>query len=291
MILAAGGFEADPELRREHLGEGWENAKVRGTPYNTGEMIAAALAAGAAKGGDWGTCHRVQWDAFTANNESNRELTNRLTRQSYPLGIIVNRDGERFLDEGADFRNYTYAKYGKEILQQPGSVAYQIFDATLRPMLRTEEYEMPGISVDRPTRSRSWPQDRRRSRSAGEDRHRVQHLDRHLGRLRSRTSRTAARRQRNPSRATGRCPLDTGPFYAYGVTCGITFTFGGVKSDTHGRVLNEDGSPSPGCSSAVKCSADCSAPTTPVAPGSPPACLRPPRRSAGLGSVTHRPAS
>lgn len=75
-------------------------------------------------------------------------MTNRLTRQSYFLGVIVNREGKRFLDEGADYRNYTYAKYGKEILKQPGSVAYQIFDAELRKMLRTEEYDMPGISVE-----------------------------------------------------------------------------------------------------------------------------------------------
>ena len=147
VILASGGFESNPDWREEHLGRGWRNAKVRGTPYNTGEMIAAALAIGAAKGGDWSTAHSVQWDAFTPDNESNRELTNRLTRQSYPLGIIVNREGRRFLDEGADFRNYTYAKYGERILKQPGSIAFQIFDATLRPMLRSEEYDMPGISV------------------------------------------------------------------------------------------------------------------------------------------------
>jgi hypothetical protein len=47
VILGAGGFESNPAWRREHLGEGWENAKVRGTPFNTGEMLAAALEAGA----------------------------------------------------------------------------------------------------------------------------------------------------------------------------------------------------------------------------------------------------
>ncbi len=57
---------------------------------------------------------------------------------------MVNREGRRFLDEGADFRNYTYAKYGREVLAQPGSIAYQIFDAATRPLLRTEEYDMPG---------------------------------------------------------------------------------------------------------------------------------------------------
>uniref|UniRef100_UPI002810A0A0 FAD-dependent tricarballylate dehydrogenase TcuA n=1 Tax=Microbacterium sp. TaxID=51671 RepID=UPI002810A0A0 len=147
VVLAAGGFESNPELREQHLGPGWANAKVRGTPYNTGDMLLAALEIGAQRGGDWSTCHSVQWDAGAELNESNRELTNRLTRQSYPLGIIVNRDGERFLDEGADFRNYTYAKYGREILAQPGSVAWQVFDAALRPALRTEEYDMPGIGV------------------------------------------------------------------------------------------------------------------------------------------------
>ncbi|MFC4903976.1 FAD-dependent tricarballylate dehydrogenase TcuA [Kocuria oceani] len=241
VILTAGGFQSDPSWRREHLGKGWENAKVRGTPYNTGDMIAAALNVGAAKGGDWSTCHSVQWDAFTATNESNRELTNRLTRQSYPLGIIVNTEGKRFLDEGADFRNYTYAKYGKEILKQPGSVAYQIFDATLRPMLRTEEYDMPGISVATadtieelaakigldPTALTQTIQDYNAS------------IDRTVEF--DPTIKDGRKADTTPPKSNWASPLETGPFYAYGVTCGITFTFGGVKADTHGRVLDADG--------------------------------------------------
>lgn len=241
VILTAGGFEADPEWRRKHLGQGWENAKVRGTPYNTGDMIAAALEIGAAKGGDWGTCHSVQWDAFTATNESNRELTNRLTRQSYPFGIIVNTDGKRFLDEGADFRNYTYAKYGKEILKQPGSVAYQIFDAGIRPMLRSEEYEMPGISVevadtleDLAVKIGVDPESLSKT---------VTDFNNSIDRSipfdpNIKDGRKAAT---EPVKSNWAAPIETGPFYAYGVTCGITFTFGGIKSDTHGRVLDADG--------------------------------------------------
>lgn len=241
VILTAGGFEADPEWRREHLGQGWENAKVRGTPYNTGDMIAAALEIGAAKGGDWGTCHSVQWDAFTATNESNRELTNRLTRQSYPFGIIVNTDGKRFLDEGADFRNYTYAKYGKEILKQPGSVAYQIFDAGIRPMLRSEEYEMPGISVevadtleDLAVKIGVDPESLSKT---------VTDFNNSIDRSipfdpNIKDGRKAAT---EPVKSNWAAPIETGPFYAYGVTCGITFTFGGIKSDTHGRVLDAGG--------------------------------------------------
>ncbi|WP_077488193.1 FAD-dependent tricarballylate dehydrogenase TcuA [Sinomonas mesophila] len=241
VILTAGGFEADPRWRRDYLGEGWENAKVRGTPYNTGDMIAAALRIGAAKGGDWSTCHSVQWDAFTPTNESNRELTNRLTRQSYPLGIIVNTEGKRFLDEGADFRNYTYAKYGKEILKQPGSVAYQIFDAALRPMLRSEEYEMPGISVAtadtieelaaqigiEPEALAKTVADYNAS------------IDRSVGF--DPNIKDGRRADTTPPKSNWASSLETGPFYAYGVTCGITFSFGGVKADTHGRVLDAEG--------------------------------------------------
>jgi tricarballylate dehydrogenase len=246
VILASGGFESNPDWREEHLGRGWRNAKVRGTPYNTGEMIAAALAIGAAKGGDWSTAHSVQWDAFTPDNESNRELTNRLTRQSYPLGIIVNREGNRFLDEGADFRNYTYAKYGERILKQPGSIAFQIFDATLRPMLRSEEYDMPGISV--------VTADSIEQLGAELDIDAPQFtatiaeynasIDTTIPFDPTVKDGRAARVE--PPKSNWATPLETAPFYAYPVTCGITFTFGGLKGDVDGRALAESGDPIPG---------------------------------------------
>lgn len=246
VVLAAGGFEASPELRRRHLGEGWEHAVVRGTPYNTGRMIEAAIGIGADRGGDWSTAHSVQWDAKAENNASNRELTNRLTRQSYPLGIIVNNDGERFLDEGADFRNYTYAKYGKVILEQPGSVAYQIFDATLRPMLRTEEYDMPGIGVYQADTLTSL------ARSIGVDplalAGTVADFNGNIvtDAAFDPTVKDGRRSTATPPKSNWASAIEKPPFYAYPVTCGITFTFGGLKSDTEGRVLHVDGSAIPG---------------------------------------------
>lgn len=241
VIIAAGGFESSPELRETELGEGWANAKVRGTPFNTGELLTAALRLGAARGGDWSTCHSVQWDAFTEHNESNRELTNRLTRQSYPLGIIVNREGERFLDEGADFRNYTYAKYGREILAQPGSVAWQIFDATLRPMLRSEEYDMPGISVE--TADTIGELAEKIGVPAEALEHTVSIFNESIDRSITfdPTVKDGRHAAVTPPKSNWASPLETGPFYAYGVTCGITFTFGGVKTDIDGRVQREDG--------------------------------------------------
>ncbi|MCH6468863.1 FAD-dependent tricarballylate dehydrogenase TcuA [Sinomonas terrae] len=246
VILASGGFEANRELRREHLGPGWENAKVRGTPFNTGQMLTAALELGAAKGGDWGSCHSTQWDAFTPGNESNRELTNRLTRQSYPLGIIVNSRGERFVDEGEDFRNYTYAKFGKDILEQPGSIAYQIFDAALRPMLRSEEYEMPGVSVEtadtlEELAERIGLDPEALAKTVNDYNNSIDPsipFDPNI--------KDGRRANTTPVKSNWATPLATGPFYAYPVTCGITFTFGGLKSDTQGRVIDTAGDHIPG---------------------------------------------
>jgi tricarballylate dehydrogenase len=246
VVLAAGGFESDPLRRRRHLGAGWEHARVRGTPHNTGDMIDAALRIGAAKGGDWTSAHSVQWDAFHPDNESNRDLTNRLTRQSYPLGIIVNRDGRRFVDEGADFRNYTYAKYGAAVLRQPGSIAYQIFDGRLRPLLRAEEYDMPGASVE------VAPSIEQLAGRIGVD---PAGLAATVARFNASIDRTVAfdpsvkdgrRAATEPPKSNWASPLEQPPFYAYPVTCGITFTFGGIRGDGHARVLDAHGDPVPG---------------------------------------------
>ena len=241
VILAAGGFESNAALRKEHLGNGWENAKVRGTQFNRGEVLLLALDAGAARSGGWGSAHSVQWDAFAKDNESNKVLTNRLTRQGYPLGILVNTQGERFLDEGANFRNYTYAKYGKEVLHQPGSLAYQIFDATTRALLKTEEYDMPGISV---VVAETIPE---LASKIGVDEEQLTatmsafngSIDRSMPFDPTILDRRSAATE--PPKSNWACPLETSPYYAFPVTCGITFTFGGLKSDTYGRVLDANG--------------------------------------------------
>ncbi|AXB42280.1 FAD-dependent tricarballylate dehydrogenase TcuA [Amycolatopsis albispora] len=246
VVLAAGGFEASAELRREHLGEGWQRAKVRGTPFNTGDMLTAAIKAGAATHGDWSTCHSVAWDAWAEHNESNRELTNQLTRGGYPLGIVVNRRGERFIDEGADFRNYTYARYGARILEQPDGLAFQLFDATTRPRLRTEEYDMPGASVVQADTLAELAEGIGVDAAALE--RTVRQFNASIDRdvpldLAVKDGRAA---RVDPPKSHWASPLETAPYYAFPVTCGITFTFGGLRADTHGRVLDPAGAPLPG---------------------------------------------
>ena len=246
IVIASGGFEANAQWRQRYLGEGWQHAKVRGTPYNTGDLIGAALEIGADRGGDWMTCHSVPWDASYPENESNRTLTNRLNRYGYPLGIVVNRRGQRFLDEGADFRNYTYAKYGKAILEQPGSVAFQVFDASSRSMLDAYEYEMPGIipivadSVEELAAAMDIDVDGfvRTVRGFNSS------ID--TGHPFDLTIKDGRRASVEPVKSNWASAIQTPPYYAYPVTCGISFTFGGLRGDVDGRVLDGSGAAIPG---------------------------------------------
>ena len=220
---------------------------MRGNPLNTGEVLLAALDAGAAPFGDWSSCHSVAWDAGADEGGGDRELTNQYTRSGYPLGVMVNRDGRRFVDEGADYRNYTYARYGRDILAQPGGVAFQLFDAKLRPLLRAEEYDS--------------------ARVTGAQAGTLAELAERLGIDAAQLDATvrefnAAIRDEVPFDAAvkdGRAAagieppkshwaqaLDTPPYYGFAVTCGVTFTFGGVHIDEHARVLDASGAPIPG---------------------------------------------
>ena len=144
VVLASGGFEANTEMRARYLGQGWDRVKVRGTRFNTGETLRMALDIGAMPAGHWQGCHATPIDANAAavGELSMTDLTNRL---SYPFSIMVNKTGRRFADEGEDTGGYTYAKMGRMIMNEPGGVAYQIFDQKTLHLLE-ERYET-GVPV------------------------------------------------------------------------------------------------------------------------------------------------
>jgi len=242
VVLAAGGFESNPEMREEHLGAGWNLAIVRGNPLNTGEVLQMALDLGATPFGDWSSCHSVAWDSGAPAGGGDRELTNQLTRQSYPIGIVVNSDGKRFVDEGADFRNYTYAKYGREILRQPGGAAWQIFDAVTRPLLRKEEYDSSPISKEEADTIEDL------AIALGIDPKGLQRtVEEFNAAIVDRPFDPAVKDQRasrvQPPKSNWASAIAEPPFYGFAVSCGITFTFGGVRIDEHARVLTGDGTP------------------------------------------------
>src|SRR5207237_2467187 len=149
VVLASGGFEANAEWRTRYLGPGWDLAKVRGTRFNTGGGIAMALEIGASPCGNWSGCHAVGWDR-NAPEFGDLAVGDNFQKHSYPFGVMVNALGKRFVDEGADFRNYTYAKYGREILAQPHQFAWQVFDSKVTHLLR-DEYRIKQVTRVRAT--------------------------------------------------------------------------------------------------------------------------------------------
>jgi tricarballylate dehydrogenase len=246
VVLAAGGFQADPEQRTRYLGPGWELAKVRGTRFNTGDGIRMALAVGAAPTGNWSGCHAVAWER-NAPEFGDLTVGDQFQKHSYPWGIYINAEGKRFLDEGADFRNYTYAKYGRVILSQPGQFAWQIFDAKVKAQLR-DEYRIKQVT-------------KRTGNTLEELVAKLEDTDQKTALEEIRQYNAAVQTQIpfNPNTKDGRCTknlkinksnwantLDTPPFEAYAVTCGITFSFGGLKINTSAQVMSSDGAPIPG---------------------------------------------
>ena len=249
VVLACGGFESNPRMRAAYLGPNWDIAKVRGTPYNTGEGLQMALDAGALPYGHWSGCHAVAWDA-AAPPTGDLDLTNLLTKQSYPIGIVVNAEGQRFVDEGADFRNFTYAKYGAEILRQPGGLAYQLFDAKTEPLLRQDEYTAPGVSRFEANTIRALAEKMGLAPEALEQTVEGFNAAVQPGEFNPAIKDGKRTEGISPPKSNWAQPLDSPPFYGFAVTCGITFTFGGLGIDEDARVLDQSGQPIPGLHAA-----------------------------------------
>ena len=243
VVLACGGFEANAAWRTRYLGAGWELAKVRGTRFNTGDGIRMALDAGAASRGHWSGCHAVAWD-LNAPDFGDLTVGDNFQKHSYPLGVMLNAEGRRFVDEGADFRNYTYAKYGREVLRQTGQFAWQLFDAKVAPLLR-DEYRIKQVTK---VTADSLPA--LVGKLEGVDANQaLETLAEFNAAVQTETPFDPARRDGraalgiSPPKRNWANALDTPPFVAYGVTCGITFTFGGLHVDAEARVIGEDGAP------------------------------------------------
>ncbi|SIT72490.1 FAD-dependent tricarballylate dehydrogenase TcuA [Edaphobacillus lindanitolerans] len=245
IILACGSFEANKEMRKNNIGEEWEAAIVRGTEYNTGDGIDMALRVGARRFGQWDGCHAIGTDANAPKSGDFNKPGDIFKKHSYPLSIMVNKDGQRFVDEGADFRNYTYAKYGKEVLRQPDHIAFQIFDSKVRPLLR-EEYNLEEATVYKAATIEELAEQLPIASEAF-----LSTINYYNAAVQEGDFNPSIKDGKHtegimPPKTNWANTIDKGPFYAYPVTCGITFAFGGVHVDPEGHVLNENEQPIPG---------------------------------------------
>jgi tricarballylate dehydrogenase len=243
VVLACGGFEANAEWRTRYLGPGWDLAKVRGSRFNTGDGIRMALDIGASACGNWSGCHAVQWE-INAPEFGDLKVGDQFQKHSYPFGILINAAGKRFVDEGADFRNYTYAKYGRAVLEQPGQFAWQIFDQKVKHLLR-DEYKIRQITKVTANTIEDFAEKLDGVNAAA-----------FLDTIKEWNAAVRKDVPFNPNVKDGRCTqdltvtksnwantIDTPPFEGYALTCGITFTFGGLRINNGAQVLNTDYQP------------------------------------------------
>jgi tricarballylate dehydrogenase len=242
VVLGCGGFEANAAWRAQYLGRPWDHAKVRGTPHNQGDGLRIALEIGALAWGQWSGCHATPINA-EAPPFGDRQLTDKTNRLSYLYGVMINRAGLRFVDEGEDQALFTYAKFGGAILNQPGGVAWQIFDAKVKDLLEPRYATSQPIVAERLDDL-------------------VHKLDfDHAAAIRTLSDFNAAAGHGsfNPGERDGMAThglplpksnwaqkLDAPPFLAYPVTGGITFSFGGLKINQRAQVLGTDWNPIPG---------------------------------------------
>jgi tricarballylate dehydrogenase len=239
VVLACGGFEANAEMRARYLGPGWELAKVRGSRFNQGDGLTMAMNIGAGGKGNWSGAHATGWD-MNAPDFGDVNVGDQFQKHSYIFGLLINAHGKRFVDEGLDFHSFTYAKYGGEVLKQPGQFAWQVFDSKALPMLRSEYRIKMMTKVTADTLEELAG--KLEGVNAGQFLETVREYNAAV--MKDVPFQHTVKDGKGtvgiePPKSNWAQALDTPPYVAWGTTCGITFTFGGLRiAPENGQVLD-----------------------------------------------------
>jgi tricarballylate dehydrogenase len=233
-VLACGGFESNLAWLREAWGPPAENFIVRGTPHNMGRVLKVLLAKGAKQVSDPTQGHCVAIDARSPRYDGG--IVTRVDAVS--LGIVVNRDAQRFYDEGEDFWPKRYAIWGRLVAGQPDQIAYSIIDAKsmgkfmppVFPPVRANTlgelasaFKLDGAGLERTVA------DFNAAVRPGTFDHTI--FD------------DCRTENLTPAKTHWARRIDTPPFYGYPLRPGITFTYLGVAIDERARMLMDNGMP------------------------------------------------
>ena len=235
VVVASGGFEANLDWLGEYWGNATRNFIVRGSRYNTGEMLKMLLGLKARTVGNLSQFHSVAVDARSPKYDGG--IVTRI--DSIPFGITVNKEGERFYDEGEDLWPKRYAIWGKLIAEQPDQKAYSIIDSKARVLFLPTVFE--------PETAESIPS---LAAKLGID---PDALSKTVDEYNRSTSENCVFNPgllddcgtsdlRLPKSHWAR-PIDTSPYYGYPFRPGITFTYFGTEVNERAQVLSADGSP------------------------------------------------
>ena len=235
LVAASGGFQANRNWLREYWGDAADNFQIRGTPFAQGVVLKDLLAQGVQEVGDPTQFHAVANDARAPMEDGG--LAMRL--DCVPFAVVVNRNVERFYDEGEDVWPKRYAIWGRLIAQQPGQVALAVTDSqavrnflpSVYPPYKADS--IAGIAAQ-----------------AGMDAAKLEKVVADYnaavvpGTFQPMVPDDCRTQGLVPPKSHWARRIDQPPYYAYPLRPGITFTFLSVKVDEKARVLMADGKPS-----------------------------------------------
>jgi tricarballylate dehydrogenase len=227
IVVASGGFQANEQWMKEAWGDAADHFIIRGTPYNRGTILRNLMEQGADTAGDPRQCHAVAVDARAPKYDAG--IVSRL--DCVRFSIVVNRQGQRFYDEGEDFWPKRYAIWGRLVAQQPQQIAYAIIDAKVAenfmpsvfPTISADSIELLAREIDvDPTALNDTVTSFNAAVIPGY--YDTADLDD------CKTDGIV------PPKSHWALKIDTPPFFAYPLRPGITFTYLGLKVDDEARV-------------------------------------------------------
>jgi tricarballylate dehydrogenase len=235
VVASSGGFQANLDWMREYWGDAVDNFVIRGTPYNKGRVLKNLLDQGVMAIGDPTQCHAVALDARAPQFDGG--ITTRL--DSVPYSVVVNRNGERFYDEGEDVWPKRYAIWGRLIAQQPGQIAYSICDAKAFPLFMPSVF--PAVKAD--TVEELAVKLKLDPGKVGET---VDGFNKAVkpGQVFDNLKLDGnATEGLTPNKTNWARSVDKPPFYGYPLRPGITFTYLSVRVNEKAQVLMDNGQP------------------------------------------------
>jgi tricarballylate dehydrogenase len=235
VVASSGGFQANLDWMREYWGDAVDNFVIRGTPYNRGRILKNLLDQGVASIGDPTQCHAVALDARAPKFDGG--ITTRL--DSVPYSVVVNRNGDRFYDEGEDVWPKRYAIWGRLIAQQPGQIAYSICDAKAFPLFMPSVF--PAYKADTVAElAVKMKLDPAKVLAAIDGFNAAVRPGQVFDNLKLDANATDGL---TPNKTNWARAIDKPPFYGYPLRPGITFTYLSVKVNENARVLMDNGQP------------------------------------------------